>query len=414
MLRVAWASTSARAVGVGLQARRQCYQACRDYSQDHSRHKAPSSPDPETDASGKEPPSDSSHLKGPLPPLSASSPNSATSGSSPTSPLLSRLRERVASHRAQFEPQVRSELARLGSRWNTWSGYDLIAQAKDKVREAEEGLSAVRQHQGQVRERYLATVEQRATSQRTINDLLSRKASWSDQDLIQYTSLLRAEHGESRAEEEARDRFDAAEREVARAWDNVVKRTLERYHDEQVWSDRVRNVSSYTQLAAVGLNMVIFLLAILLVEPYKRRRLAETFESRLVKGEEQGRLALEGVIAQFDKRVEELAQGLDGISRGQRDIMAAAGIRLGDAGPGQEGSVHSAPTDSTQDTPPLMDESDPSEASSLLDRARKETNFLHSPRTEPERQQQRIAGIAAAVGSLVGGLIVALASTASK
>lgn len=149
---------------------------------------------------------------------------------------------------------MRSELARLGSRWNTYSGYDLIEQAKQRVTQAEERLASLRQLQGEVRDRYLATVEQRATSQRTINDLLSRKASWSDQDLIQYTSLLRAEHGESRAEEMARERFEEAEREVARAWDAVVKRTLERYHDEQVWSDRVRNVSSYTQLAAVGLN----------------------------------------------------------------------------------------------------------------------------------------------------------------
>ena len=77
---------------------------------------------------------------------------------------------------------------------------------------------------------------------------------WSDEDLVSYTKLLRAEHAESRGEEEARADFDEAERRVARAWDEVVKRTLERYHDEQVWSDRVRNVSSYTQLVAVGLN----------------------------------------------------------------------------------------------------------------------------------------------------------------
>lgn len=167
---------------------------------------------------------------------------------------MARLTLQLTSHRARWEPKVRSELARLSSRWNTYSGYDLIEEAKQRVREAEEDLAALRQKQSQVRERYLAAVEQRATSQRTINDLLSRKSSWSDQDLIHYTSLLRAEHGESRAEEEARGKFDEAEREVARAWDTVVKRTLERYHDEQIWSDRVRNVSSYTQLAAVGLN----------------------------------------------------------------------------------------------------------------------------------------------------------------
>lgn len=100
----------------------------------------------------------------------------------------------------------------------------------------------------------MQAVTRRSTSQKTINDLLSRKASWSDEDLIKYTSLLRSEHGEAREEEVAREEFDTAEREVGKAWDEVVKRTLERYHDEQIWSDRVRNVSSYTQLAVVGLN----------------------------------------------------------------------------------------------------------------------------------------------------------------
>lgn len=100
----------------------------------------------------------------------------------------------------------------------------------------------------------MEAVKIRSQSQKTINDLLSRKSSWSDSDLLQYTSLLRSEHSESRGEELAREEFEQVEREVGRAWDEVVKKTLERYHDEQVWSDRVRNVSSYTQLAAVALN----------------------------------------------------------------------------------------------------------------------------------------------------------------
>lgn len=120
--------------------------------------------------------------------------------------------------------------------------------------DSEQRLEALRSAQNEAKSRYVQAVTRRSTSQKTINDLLSRKASWSDEDLVKYTSLLRAEHGEAREEEVARDEFDTAEREVGKAWDEVVKRTLERYHDEQIWSDRVRNVSSYTQLAVVGLN----------------------------------------------------------------------------------------------------------------------------------------------------------------
>lgn len=168
--------------------------------------------------------------------------------------LTNRLRTSLTTHRSRLEPRIRSSFSNLSDRWNTYSGYASIDLAKQRVHEAEQRLASLRSDQQQVRERYVSAVSQRASSQRTINDLLSRKSSWSDEDLVSYTKLLRSEHAESRAEEEARAEFEEAERRVGKGWDEVVKRTLERYHDEQVWSDRVREVSSYTQLAAVGLN----------------------------------------------------------------------------------------------------------------------------------------------------------------
>lgn len=173
---------------------------------------------------------------------------------SPLTPHLQRLQSTLSTQRALYEPRLRSELSRLGAKWNTYSGYDAIESAKQRVISAETQLSSLRKQLSSARSKYLETVDQRSNSQKTINDLLQRKASWSDEDLIKYTSLLRSEHSEARAEELAREEFDRAERQVAQAWDLVVKSTLERYHDEQVWSDRVRNVSSYTQLAVVGLN----------------------------------------------------------------------------------------------------------------------------------------------------------------
>ncbi len=77
-----------------------------------------------------------------------------------------------------------------------------------------------------------------------------------------------------------------------------------RYHEEQIWSDRMRGWSTYGSLVVAGLNAFLFILAILLVEPYKRKRLAQTFEERLVSAEEQSR----GLIL---KSVEEFKQSLE-------------------------------------------------------------------------------------------------------
>ena len=54
-----------------------------------------------------------------------------------------------------------------------------------------------------------------------------------------------------------------------------------RYHEEQVWSDKVRYVSTYGSIVVLGVNVLVFALAIIVVEPWKRRRLAATFEQRV-------------------------------------------------------------------------------------------------------------------------------------
>jgi sensitive to high expression protein 9 len=60
-----------------------------------------------------------------------------------------------------------------------------------------------------------------------------------------------------------------------------MRTILARYHEEQVWSDKIRSASTYGSLAALALNMVVFILAIIIVEPWKRRRLAQTFEKKI-------------------------------------------------------------------------------------------------------------------------------------
>lgn len=224
--------------------------ACRQAAAQWQRRYESSSPS----QAGPSEPGPSSRPTQEKPPHSQKSPASDSSRLESVRSLLAPHLAKIRAQRAELGPKLASSLSSLGTKWNAYSGYDAIEDAKARVTRAENELDNFRRSQADLRAKYLAAVAQRAQSQRTINDLLSRKASWSDADLVQYTSLLRSEHAESRAEDDAREKFEQAERQVTTAWDGVVKRTLERYHDEQVWSDRVRNVSSYTQLAAVGLN----------------------------------------------------------------------------------------------------------------------------------------------------------------
>jgi sensitive to high expression protein 9 len=73
------------------------------------------------------------------------------------------------------------------------------------------------------------------------------------------------------------------ETEIAtdKAFSDLMQAILQRYHEEQVWSDKIRNVSTYAGLAGLLVNLVVFVGAIAFVEPWKRKRLVERLEDRI-------------------------------------------------------------------------------------------------------------------------------------
>lgn len=168
--------------------------------------------------------------------------------------VLTQLREVVKQKRETLEPRLKKHLDELGRRWNTYSGYEEVVEAKALVLEAEVQLKELREQQAIQRKAYLSAVTRRAESQRSLNELLSRKPTWNDEDLSKYTELLRSEHGDSQHEKDTTERFERMADRVNAAWDDVVRKTLDRYHKEQIWSDRVRATSTYASYTIAGLN----------------------------------------------------------------------------------------------------------------------------------------------------------------
>jgi sensitive to high expression protein 9 len=168
--------------------------------------------------------------------------------------VLTQLRDVVKQKRQTLEPRLKKQLDELGRRWNSYSGYEEVTEAKALVLEAEVQLKELREQQAIERKAYVSAVTRRADSQRNLNELLSRKSTWNEQDLSRYTELLRSEHGDSQHEKETTERFERMGDRVNAAWDDVVRKTLDRYHKEQIWSDRVRATSTYASYAIAGLN----------------------------------------------------------------------------------------------------------------------------------------------------------------
>jgi sensitive to high expression protein 9, mitochondrial len=104
---------------------------------------------------------------------------------------------------------------------------------------------------------------------------------WTDADVSRFTALLRQERALEQEESLAKTAVAQTEDEVEREFSALMRTILARYHEEQVWSDKIRSVSTYGQLAVLGVNVFVFVLAIVLVEPWKRRRLTQAFERKV-------------------------------------------------------------------------------------------------------------------------------------
>ena len=104
---------------------------------------------------------------------------------------------------------------------------------------------------------------------------------WSDADVSRFTVLVRQDHALEQEESRAKSVVAQTEDEVEREFSALMRTILARYHEEQIWSDKIRSVSTYGQLAVLAVNVFVFVLAIMLVEPWKRRRLTQAFERKV-------------------------------------------------------------------------------------------------------------------------------------
>lgn len=149
---------------------------------------------------------------------------------------------------------------------------------------------------------------ERATCQRQVNDLLQRKSSWTDADVLLFTSLVRQDHENEQAEMHAKQRTASADAQLETQFNDLMRALLNRYHEEQLWSDKIRSASTYGSLGALALNLVVFILAIVVVEPWKRKRLGETFEQRLVVLERENQSLMRDSMQKLEEHFENQEQ----------------------------------------------------------------------------------------------------------
>ncbi|KAK5947516.1 sensitivity to high expression protein she9 [Knufia obscura] len=211
--------------------------------------------------------------------------SAASSSSAPKNdPLPSQLAERYSHLRERFSyfmDNFQTHVFTASKRLNDLTGYSSIEQLKKDIEAQEHAVRAARQKVKDTRDAYQQAIATRSDTQREVNDLLHRKHAWSPTDLERFTNLYRSDHANEQAEQKAQEELGRSEAAYEEASTKLSKSILARYHEEQVWSDKIRQMSTWGTWGLMGLNVLLFVVFQILVEPWRRRRLVKGFEEKV-------------------------------------------------------------------------------------------------------------------------------------
>ncbi|KAI6464051.1 hypothetical protein MCOR17_005470 [Pyricularia oryzae] len=229
-------------------------------------------------------------------PTPSTSPDPSSDAKSPTQPLTARLTNAI--------DNLQTRLLAGQQTLNDLTGYSSIEQIKHQNAELETQLAAAQDHLRHARQAYKTAHSARASTQREVTTLLARKDGWSPLDLERFTTLYRQDHQlETEAQRAARE-LTEAEDDEARLSAALTNGIMRRYHEEQVWSDRIRRASTWGTWGLMGVNILLFLVLQFVAEPWRRRRLVRSIaegEKPMMDEVKQELEAVRGALAAFEK-----------------------------------------------------------------------------------------------------------------
>ncbi|AMD21695.1 HFL161Cp [Eremothecium sinecaudum] len=177
---------------------------------------------------------------------------------------------------------------------NDVTGYSSIDKLRKSIEMMESQLNEVKSDLERLRDVHHNAVAVRNQSQIQVNELLQRKHMWTPEELDRFTKLYIVDAENAKKEEAANAELKAVEAKEKELSNLLHRAILTRYHEEQIWSDKIRRTSTWGTFILMGINILLFLVFQLLLEPWKRRRLTRSFEEKVKVALEQTTMAQNG------------------------------------------------------------------------------------------------------------------------
>ncbi|KAK4198235.1 Mdm33 family-domain-containing protein [Triangularia verruculosa] len=215
----------------------------------------------------------------PSPSSSSESPNAETRPKSPlsTEPELPSVtdshRHPLSAKFSAFMDQFQSRVLVATQTLNDLTGYSAIEAIKARNSQLESALDEAQSRLQAARQNYKSLTTHRASTQREVTTLLARKDTWNPTDLERFTSLYRMDHTLEAQVSAASAELTEAETNESKISAELNAGILRRYHEEQIWSDRIRRQSTWGTWGLMGVNFMLFLVLQFVAEPWRRKRM---------------------------------------------------------------------------------------------------------------------------------------------
>ncbi|KAK4126386.1 hypothetical protein N657DRAFT_643170 [Parathielavia appendiculata] len=260
-------------------------------------------PDAEPSSSTSQETQSSREFQTPRPPPETESPPTPLPNDTPNPALPSfseAHRNPLSARFSTFMDNLQSRAVTATQTLNDLTGYSAIEAIKRRNTELESLLSTAQHRLREARHNYKALTSHRASTQREVTTLLARKDTWTPIDLERFTTLYRLDHELEAQVGAAAAELTEAETDEAKLSSELNAGILKRYHEEQIWSDRIRRQSTWGTWGLMGVNVVLFLVLQFVAEPWRRKRLMRNIAENEKRVMEEVRRELEEVRAALE------------------------------------------------------------------------------------------------------------------
>ncbi|KAF2423562.1 hypothetical protein EJ08DRAFT_639919 [Tothia fuscella] len=194
-----------------------------------------------------------------------------------------RMRWKISKKFYQIMDDLMPKIALAGQKINSYTGTDYtgIEALRKEIIDQEKLVKSRVEAVQQAKDALEVARSRESSSRKEVVGLLERKHAWSDADLERYMNLIRSEHLNDQGIQAAKDNMAAAEMALEEARTRLEKRERMQYHEEQIWSDTIRRNSTWVTFGLMGLNIFLLLATLILIEPWRRRRLVREIKRTL-------------------------------------------------------------------------------------------------------------------------------------